>query len=53
MAELTGSVNGGVYAGTVNEAGKFVVLQSSEPDGILFGGEAVTRRKVSAEGMLV
>lgn len=35
-AVLTGSVNGGVYAGTVNEAGQSVVLQSSEPDGILF-----------------
>ena len=51
-AELTGSVNGGVYVGTVNEAGQSVALQSSEPDGILFGGEAVTRWKVSAEGVL-
>ena len=31
-AELTGSVNGGVYAGMVNEVGQSVVLQSSEPD---------------------
>ena len=51
-AELTGSVNGGVYVGTVNETGQSVVLQSSEPDGILFGGESATRWKVSAEGML-
>ena len=45
-------MNGGVYVGTVNEAGQSVALQSSEPDGILFGGEAVIRWKVSAEGML-
>ena len=51
-AELTGSVSGGVYAGTVNETGQSLVLQSSEPNGILFGGEDVTRWKVSAEGML-
>ena len=51
-AVLTGSVNGGVYVGTVNETGQSVVLQSSEPDGILFGGEAVIRWKVSAKGML-
>ena len=52
-AVLTGSVNGGVYVGTVNETGQSVVYQSSEPDGILFGGEDVTRWKVSAEGMLM
>ena len=51
-AALTGSVNEGVYVGTMNEAGQSVALQSSDPDGILFGGEYVTRWKVSAEGML-